>query len=138
MFCRVTTLTVFLMLVPPGVFAQQTPPVQPRIQATPLPPQVELPPPTGGSQVPNRPITANEAALIALRNQPDITVARSGVEASRGRVQQARSGMLPQLGVGLGYTRFESLTGTSGGGGTVGLPGGGSVVASPGYQASVN
>jgi len=139
MACRVALILVAVLASGAAAIGQQTPPVQPRIQEAPLPAPVELPPPPGANQAPDRPITANEAALIALRNQPDITVARAGIEAARGRVQQSRSALLPTVGAGLGYTRFESLTGGSGGGGgTVGLPGGGSVVASPGYQASVN
>ena len=136
---RISVLLSAILILSSEAIALQTPPVQPRIQETPLPPAVELPAPPGAAQAPDRPITANEAAIIALRNQPDVMVARAGIDAAGGRVQQARAGLLPSVGVGLGYTRFESLTGgSSGGGGTVGLPGGGSVVASPGYQASVN
>src|SRR5437667_9486101 len=100
MMCRMA-LAGMIAFAPILTVAQQTPTVQPRIQQTPLPPTVELPPPPNqGAQVPNRPITANQAALIALQNQPDVTVARAGIEAARGRVQQARSGLLPTLGVG--------------------------------------
>lgn len=76
--------------------------------------------------------------------QPDVTVARSGIEAARGRTQQARSGLFPQLGLNFGYTRQEQLStesgGTTGGGGTSG--GGGTTTGrgfvSPGYLASAN
>src|SRR5438067_3502750 len=90
--------------------AQQTPPIAPRIQATPLPPPVELPPPpTLPPDVPNRPLTADEAALIALRNQPNVIVARTGVTAAQGRTQQVRSGLLPNVSVSAGYTRVQTI-----------------------------
>jgi outer membrane protein len=60
--------------------------------------------------VPNAPLTADEAALIALRNQPNVTVARAGVMAAEGVTQQVRSGLGPSLGVTAGYTRIEELS----------------------------
>lgn len=137
-------LPLLLVGAVPAV-AQQTPPVAPKVQETPLPPPIELPAPPAGlipSDVPNRPLTADEAARIALRYQPDVTVARQGINAAQGRTQQARSGLLPQLGVGAGYTKSYSITSESnnnnGNGGTTGGSGGGSSVTSPGYQASAN
>lgn len=120
--------------------AQQTPPIAPKIQETPLPPPVELPPPAAvPADVPNRPLTADEAALIALRHQPDTTVAQAGVAAAQGRTRQVRSGLLPSLGVGAGYTHTDTLSSQGGGGGGTVSPGGtGSVVTSAGYQASAN
>jgi len=118
--------------------AQQTPPVTPKIQETPLPPPVELPPPPIlPADVPDRPLTAEEAARIALRNRPDVTVARAGVAAAQGRTQQARSGLLPSVGVGAGYTRTESLSSPGGGGGGVGGAVGGTFVSASGYQGSI-
>ena len=113
--------------------------MQPRIQETPLPPRVELPPPPGAAQIPDRPITANEAALIALRNQPDITIARSGIEAARGPASRRGPACFLPLASEIGYSRSETLSGSGGGGGggTVG-GGGGSVITTPGYQTSVN
>jgi outer membrane protein len=125
---------------------QQTPPIMPKIQETPLPPPVVLPAPGAlPADVPNRPLTADEAARIALRHQPNVTAARAGVAAAQGVTQQARSGLLPTLGVGTGYTYSKAISGTgatgtiggTGGGGTAGGTGG-SFVTIPGYQAAVN
>ncbi len=111
-------------------FSQQTPPVQPKIQETPLPPPVELPIPpeplTGG---PTAPLSADEAARIALRRQPDILTARAGIDAAAGRMEQARSGLQPTLSVTADYTytagkasggsgSFNNGGGTGGTGGT--------------------
>src|SRR5881628_2721227 len=93
-------LTLPIALIPIAALAlpaasQQTPPVQPKIQPTPLPPAVELPlPPTALPFQPTTALTAEEAARIALRNQPDIVTASAGIEAAAGRTQQARSGLL--------------------------------------------
>src|SRR5437870_1048647 len=67
--------------LPPG----QTPPIAPNITQVPLPPRVTLPPPpVPSTEVPQRPLTADEAARIALRKQPNIVVAAAGVTAAQG------------------------------------------------------
>ncbi|HEV2471342.1 MAG TPA: TolC family protein [Chthonomonadales bacterium] len=104
----ITTLCALLTCAP--ALSQQTPPIQPKVQETPLPPPVTLPaPPVMPPDVPNRPLTADEAARIALRDQPNITVAQAGVQFARGRTQQARSAMLPSLSFGASYTDIEVL-----------------------------
>ncbi len=119
--------------------AQQTPPVAPKVQETPLPPPVVLPPPPSlPSDLPSRPLTADEVVAIALRHQPTITSARADVSGAQGRVQQVRSGLLPSLGVGAGYSYVDVLAGAGGGSSSVGTSGGGAVVSVPGYQAAIN
>src|SRR5947209_16988587 len=128
---------VALILVSGPAGAEPTPPIAPRIQETPLPPPVELPPPpTLPADVPNRPLSADEAARIALHNQPNVTVAAAGVSAAAGRVQQARSAMLPNVAATAIYTHQQVLSTQSGGGTPSGGGAGGttSVVAAPGYQ----
>lgn len=124
----------------PSAAAQQTPPITPNVQEAPLPPPVELPPPPIlPADVPNRPLTADEAARIALRNQPDVAAARAGAAAAQGRAQQARSGLLPSIGIGAGYTRTDSLSTGAGGGGSGGVGGavGGTFVSATGYQGTI-
>jgi len=86
--------------------------------------------------VPDRPLTADEVARIALRLQPNILIARANILAAQGRTQQVRSGLLPTVSLSGSYTNVQSLSGTSGtgvvnggGGGTgvgTGSTGGGS------------
>ena len=92
---------------------QPTPPIAPKTQDIPLPPAVELPAPPTPSATPEQPLTADEAARIALRLQPDVTVADAGITAAAGRTQQARSGLRPNVGVGASYTRDQSISGSS-------------------------
>lgn len=88
----------------PGL-AQQTPPVQPKIQETPLPAPVVLPAPAKiAAEVSNRPLTADEAARIALCRQPNVFIAQAGVIAAKGREVQAKSGLLPTVNTGATYT----------------------------------
>lgn len=116
---------------------QQTPPLPPKTVDTPVPPPVTLPsPPALPAEVPDRPLTADEAARIALRLQPNILIARANILAAQGRTQQVRSGLLPTVSLSGSYTNVQSLSGTSGtgvvnggGGGTgvgTGSTGGGS------------
>src|SRR5437016_208297 len=117
-------LPVLAIIYPSAAPAQQTPPIEPKIQRAPLPPVVEIPSPTTlPADVPNRPLTADEAARIALRHQPSVTSARAGIEAAKGRTQQARSGLLPTVGVTAGYTHLEEIS-SEGGGSSSGGSGG--------------
>lgn len=123
------TVAAVLCLVSSCAFAQQTPPMQPRITETPMPPAVELPAPSGTPEdVPNRPLTADEAVQIALRHQPSIRSAAAGVSGAEGRVQAAKSGLLPSLGVSASHLNVDS-DGAQVGGGSSGA-------GSDGYQWS--
>ena len=74
----------------PG-FAQPTPPIMPKIEEPALQPNVEMPPPaTWPAEVPNRPLTAQEAADIALQLQPALAQAQARILNAQGVEQQAR------------------------------------------------
>lgn len=106
--------------------------------------------------VPNRPLSADEAVRIALRLQPNIAIARANLLAAQGRTQQARSGLLPTLGLSGSYNSVSSLNGsgtsavtggsgtgsgssgagTGGGTGSTGGTGGTSSLQASGFLAS--
>lgn len=124
-------ITLALLGMTTGLQAQ-TPPIQPKIQETPLPPSVEITAPANRpADVPNRPLTAEEAAAIALYHQPDITTAKAAAEAAQGRVQQIRAGLLPSLNAGTSYTN-SAISPTTTTGGPVGT------ATSSGYQVTAN
>jgi outer membrane protein len=52
-----------------------------------------------------RVLTLHEAEQVALERQPQIRAAQASTEAAEGRVEQARSGLLPQLSATAGYER---------------------------------
>ncbi len=97
---------------PPG---GQTPPVAPKTVDSKIPPTVAIPaaPPT--ADVMNRPLSADEAVRIALRKQPNVTIARAGISAAQGRTEQTRSALLPTLGISGGYNRVTVLSGAGAG-----------------------
>ena len=85
--------------------------VPPKTQETTVPPPVTIPPPP----VPTpedapRPLTADEAARIALRLQPNVDIALASIYAQRGRTRQVRSALMPQVTVTTGYTYVNSLS----------------------------
>ncbi|MHB9134274.1 MAG: TolC family protein [Armatimonadota bacterium] len=126
---HIVIITICGLGMLPGL-AQQTPPIMPNIQETPLPPAVELPAPaTLPADVPNTPLTAEEAARIALHHQPSITVATAGLAAAQARQQQAHAGLKPNLVVGAGYSNITTTSDIAGG-----SPGGGAT----GFQTSAN
>ncbi|MCW3094654.1 MAG: outer rane efflux protein [Chthonomonadaceae bacterium] len=116
------------------VAQQAVPPVSPNVVNTPVPPPVILPgPPPAGT--PSRPLSADEAARIALRLQPNIAVARAGITVAQGITQQARSGLNPQVNVGLSYNTVQTLSGT---GTSVPTTNGGSSNTSSGLTGAVS
>jgi outer membrane protein len=99
------------LLCPLAAASQQTPPIEPKISVTPLPPPVDVPPPPNTpADVPNRPLTADEAARIALRYQPSIAVARANYAGAQGLTQQARSFLGPSVSVPITYTHVEAIS----------------------------
>lgn len=132
------------------------PPVYiPRVQQVVIPPPVRLPGPTEpNGDVPDRPLTAEEAARIALFNQPNVGVARAGVSAARGRTMQARAGLLPGLSLSGNYTRTDvtsnlptnalsgtqigSSTGAGSAASSAAAAGGTAAVTTPGYQVAAS
>jgi outer membrane protein len=91
---------LLLALLGAGAWAQPTPPVRPQIEPVELPAPVELPLPAElPPAAPTAPLTAAEAAAIALHNQPAVTIAAAGVKAAAGRTQAVQAGLKPQVAV---------------------------------------
>ncbi len=112
-----------------ALLSAQTPPIQPNLTPVPKPPTITLPLPSQ-SQISN-PITAEEAAQIALRMQPNVAIARAQILAAQGRTQQVRAGLLPNASLSSSYDRTQSFR-TSGSSGSSGSSGG-----STGFNTSV-
>lgn len=80
-------------------------PYVPKVQQIDVPPPIEMPGPT--LDVPAaalEPLTAEEAARIALANHTDVVVATSALTAAEGRTQQVRAGLNPRLRLSGSYT----------------------------------
>ena len=88
-------VALFLSAAVIGTAGAQTPPQKPN--TTPIPPttELQLPPPPLPGEVGTNPITADEAAMIGLRLQPNVTVALAQAAAARAQVQIATAGLLP-------------------------------------------
>ncbi|MFH0801756.1 MAG: TolC family protein [bacterium] len=88
--------------------------------------------------MPNRTLTADEAARIALNNQADVAVAQSNLAAAQARTLEARAGEMPALGIGAGYSSVNASSSGSGGGSSQSFigAGGGSTTAYNGYQVN--
>jgi outer membrane protein len=113
------------LMICSGATGQPTPPVMPQVQEVELPPPVELPAPAVmPAEAPTAPITAAEAAAIALHNQPSVAVASAGVTAAQGRTQAVRSALQPQVALTAGV----NVSGVQGNGNGAGAP--------PNFQAS--
>ena len=54
---------------------------------------------------PARVLTLEEAGRVAQERQPQLRAARGSTQAAEGRVEQSRSGLLPQLSATAGYER---------------------------------
>lgn len=113
----------------------------PQVREIPVPSPATLPPPT--LELPPealKPLTANEAARIALAYSSDIIVARANVDAAEGRAQQAWSNLNPHLRFNASYSQALLNTGGSGvaaggGGAATGATGGGATSANASQQS---
>lgn len=76
-----------------------------------VPTAVILPVTSLSADLPSEPLTAEEAARIALKLQPSVNAAQGGVTSARGRTNQVQSGLLPQLVLSAGYNQLSSLSG---------------------------
>lgn len=76
----------------------------------PAPPQPPQPPPPQ-AQPAGRVLTLDEALRLGLARQPQIRQAQANVEAARGRVEQTRAPLLPQIS---GTASYERASGTAG------------------------
>lgn len=88
---------------------QQTPPIQPKLTPVPLPPAVVIPGPANVEADASRPLTAEEAAKIALRLHPSLDIARAEILSAQGRAQAARSALVPNITLGSSYDRVIDL-----------------------------
>jgi len=103
-YLLIVVIIISAIAMLPG-WSDPTPPILPKIQETPLPPAIELTAPAiTPEDVPNRPLTADEAARIALHHQPSIAIATQGVVAAQGNTQAVRSGLFPNLNANSGYS----------------------------------
>jgi len=108
------TLGAYIIVAASLAAQQQGPKAPPpRIKDSQVPPNVSLPGPTDptASYV-NAPLTADEAARIALKLQPNVKAAQGALLAAKGRVTQVGSGLNPQVGVYAGVDKINSLSGS--------------------------
>jgi outer membrane protein TolC len=131
---RGLTIIAALALAALPALGQITPPIQPKVEEAPVPPAIEIPPPPSvPADVPNRPLSADEAALLALHHQPSLLTAQAGITTAQGAVQAARSALGPGLTTGAGYTHVWGALATT----SAGVTGGTTPAASgPRPQAS--
>lgn len=122
---QILTCALLCALAPVAVRCPgQTPPIEPKQVNAPTPPAVALPPPPSvPADVPLTPITAAEAAQIALHHQPNVFAAQAQLQAARGVTEQQRSYLYPTLGVNGGYTYSDQFSGASGTGAALAIGG---------------
>ena len=58
------------------------------------------------------PLTVEEAVAIAMKKQPQVGIARANLLTAQGHVQQAASGLYPQLGASGTYAQQQAIRGT--------------------------
>lgn len=93
-----------------AVFNNQTPPIQPTTPIPQTPRPLEIPVP---ENLENRPLTIEEAVELAYELSPILEAARQDAEAAKGRTEQAKAQLLPQINVNGGYSSIEQLSGTA-------------------------
>lgn len=98
-------LGILLPVVVSG--GQQTPPVLPNVTPVPVPTAVQLP---SASEAPAiDPISADDAAKIALQKSPLLGLAKAQIISSHGKSLEAKSGLLPTASASGTYTDLNNL-----------------------------
>jgi outer membrane protein len=87
---------------PPESTQGLTPPIQPNLVPVQTPPSVAISPPPG-AQTSTKPITAEDAGLLAVKHLPQVMIARAALKAARGRVLTAVDLLIPSISVNTGY-----------------------------------
>ena len=109
----------------------QTPPVKPTTPDIPVFKGFAFPPLPGvQEEIGKRPLTVEEAVAIALQRLPALRIEFDRMSAAKGRAEQARAGLVPQLGLTYGASNQDVLKGaqiSSGGGSGTGLRSNGAV-----------
>lgn len=92
-----------------------TPPIEPKTTVPKTPPSLDVPPPPGGGPPINKPLSAEEAAQIALKNLPAVGVAWGQYVEAKGALVTQAAALYPQLTATQTYLRTEVLKGQNGG-----------------------
>ena len=86
-----------------------TPRIQPKVPPVETPPPISISPLPGTSPNSVKPITAEEAGLIALKHQPQIAIARGALQMAHGSTLIAADLLLPGVTVTTGYLQAYQL-----------------------------
>ena len=109
----------------------QTPPQKPNTTPVPKNIPLTLPGPPRSSGEASQPITANDAARIALRLQPTVTIAQAQADQADAAIRAALSALLPSINFSSDYS-YSSRLGKFGVSGTSGQ-----VTSGGGFTSSV-
>ncbi len=86
----------------------QTPPIKPNLQEVPIPPAITLEGPEK-VEISNAPITADEAARIAVAKSPVVEGVRQDANAAAGRTRQSRAGLNPSMSLSSAATQLKAI-----------------------------
>jgi outer membrane protein TolC len=119
----------------------RTPVIQPKVTPVPDPAPVTIPrPPASDGNPATQPLTAEDAARIALKLQPSLDAELAQILAAQGRTQQTKAGLLPTVSVSAGYSHVSDIktaTSATAGGGTSGGSGSGSSGNGTGFNSNM-
>jgi outer membrane protein len=103
----------------PGRPSSQTPPPPLRIVQVPKAGPILLPAPSSLQERSKQPLTAEEAASIALALQPNVTIAKAQADSARATFLQTQAGLLPSVTFVSAYTYASTIAGLGTGTGAV-------------------
>jgi outer membrane protein len=104
---RILALSLAMTAVLAGA---QTPPQKPNVSPIPPTPQLQLP--STGAVIPadaTKPLTADDAAAIALQLQPNVTIALANAKIAEAQAREALAGLLPDVSLSAGYQYLTRL-----------------------------
>lgn len=93
----------------PVAICQKTQPITPKTPDVAVPPKVEIASPESIIKELEKPVSAEEAALIAIRYQQSLAIAKAQLKQTRGQVNSAKSAVFPTLSLSSGYTDLDII-----------------------------
>jgi len=102
-------LTIMVIVSAPMAFCQKTMPIAPKTPDINVPPAIAIPSPEQIVKELEKPVTASDVALIAVRYQQSLAIAKAQAKGARGQKNAALSALFPTLSLSSSYTDLDII-----------------------------
>lgn len=102
-------LAITMLAASSVAMCQKTEPIAPKTPDIKVPPAVAIPSPEQVIKELEKPVNASEAAVIAVRYQQSLAIAKAQTKGARGQKNTAQSALFPTLSLSSSYTDLDVI-----------------------------